>query len=119
VFVLDQAHADASGFLDADQYEHLARQVRELATQDDATRSATVDVRPVEDFYEIRDKGGVLRRLNVRVFYFVHKPSRAVVVLGAIKKENDGHTPLGDKVTMRRRMRLFLEWYEAQGKGGV
>ena len=69
----------------------------------------TIDIRPVEDYYELRDKGGILRRLNVRVFFFVHKPTRTIVALGTIKKENNGQTPIGDKVTMRRRKRLYLE----------
>lgn len=111
IVIFDQAHDEAREFLDADQYEHMARQVRELAGQEDPTHSLTVDVRPVEDFHEIRDKGGILRRLNVRVFFFVHKPSRRIVVLGAIKKENDGPTPVGDKVRMRYRKRRYLEEY--------
>ena len=43
-----------------------------------------------------------------RVFFFVHKPQQAIVVLGAIKKENNGPTPLGAKVVMKRRKRLYL-----------
>jgi hypothetical protein len=111
VNLLDQAFEEAMGFLSEDQYDHLAEQVRELARQDDPTHSETVDIRPIEDFYEIRDKGGILGKINARVFYFVHKPSRTMVVLGAIKKENNGPTPLGDKCRMRRRRRLYLEKY--------
>jgi hypothetical protein len=111
VDILDQAFEEAMGFLSEDQYAHMAAQVRELARQEDPTHRTTVDIRPVEDFYEVRDKGGILRNMNVRVFYFVHKPGRLIVVLGAIKKENDGPTPIGDKVTMRRRKRLYLENY--------
>jgi hypothetical protein len=109
VDILEQAYSEAMGFLNDDQYCHMAAQVRELARQEDPTHSETVDVRPIETFYEVRDKGGILTNLNVRVFYFVHKPSRRIVVLGAIKKENDGPTPTGDRLTMRRRKRLYLE----------
>lgn len=81
-------------------------------------------VREIEFFYEIRDKGGVLRKLNVRVFFFVRKETRTIVVLGAIKKENNGPTPTGDRVSMRRRMRLYLEAYPINpqvvtGSGGA
>ena len=109
VEVLNRAFDEAMAFLDADQYDHLARQVRELARQDDPTHSQAIDVRPIEDFHEIRDKGGILRDLNARVFYFAHKPTRTIVILGAIKKENNGPTPAGDKIRMRRRKRLYLE----------
>src|SRR5437763_654509 len=71
VDVLDQAHSNAMSFLSEEQYDHLARQVRELARQDEPTRRETVDVRSVEEFYEIRDKGGVLKKINARVFFCV------------------------------------------------
>ncbi len=103
VQILDVAFGEAMDFLDPDQYDHMASQVRELANQGDATHSDTIDVRPIEDYHEIRDKGGILKRLNVRVFYFVHQSARTLVVIGAINKKNDGPTPLGDRVRMRRR----------------
>ena len=114
VEIFDQAFEEAMAFLDEDQYAHLASQVRELATQEDPTHSETIDVRPVEDFYEIRDKGGILHRLNVRVFYFVYKPTRTIVVQGAFKKENNGPTPVGDRLRMRRRQRLYLETHRPE-----
>ena len=109
LLILDQAYVESMSFLDGDQYGHLARQFQVLARQDEATRSRTVDVRPIEDYYELRDKGGVLGRINVRVFYCVDHDARNVVVLGAINKKNDGPTHMADKITMRRRMRLYFE----------
>ncbi len=97
--------------LNKDQYNHMAEQVRELARQDDPSHSVTIDVRPIEEFFEIRDKGGILHNINVRVFYFIYKKKRNIVILGTIKKENNGPTPVGDRITMRRRMRLYLEAY--------
>jgi hypothetical protein len=108
VVILAQVHHEAMKFLDVDQYAHMAALVRELARQDDPTHVETVDVRPVEAFHEVRDKGGILGGLNVRVFYCLDRGSRRIVVLGAIKKENDGPTPLGDKVRMRGRMRAYF-----------
>ena len=66
-------------------------------------------MRPIDDFFEVRDKGGVLGKINVRVFFFIEFKSRTIVVLGAIKKENEGQTPGPTKLTMRRRMRLYME----------
>lgn len=110
VLIIDTAYDEAMSFLNADQYEHLARQFRELAAERDPSHSKTVDVRPIvnEGFFELRDKGGILNRINVRVFFFLDDKPPSIVVLGTIKKENDGPTPVGDKVTMRRRKRLYL-----------
>jgi phage-related protein len=109
VALLGQAYDEAMSFLNEDQYSHLACQVRELAAQEEPTRCETVDVRPIEDFHEIRDKGGILGKINARIFFFNHKETRTIVILGAIKKENDGPTPIGDLRTMRRRKRIYLE----------
>src|SRR5688572_10637525 len=74
--IVDRAFEESRTFLNDEQYQHMANQVKELALQDDPTHSLTIDVRQIEDFYEIRDKGGILQRINVRLFYFVHKPER-------------------------------------------
>lgn len=112
VEILDLAWKEAHELLNEDQYSHVAAQFRELARHEDPTRSPTLDLDRIEDFHELRDKGGVLKKLNVRVFYFVHKPTRSIVVLGVIHKQNDGATPLGDKVRARMRKRHYLESLE-------
>ena len=111
VEVLDQARREADEFLNDDQYEHLSLQVKELASQEDPTHSDTIDVRPIrnEEFLEIRDKGGVLRKINVRVFFCVVKATRTIAILGTIKKENDGPTPDEAITTMRSRRRRYID----------
>ncbi len=37
--ILDRAHDEAMAFLDSEQYDHMASQVRELALHDDPTHS--------------------------------------------------------------------------------
>ncbi len=108
VDILEQAFEEAQAFLNGDQYEHLASQVRELARQEEPTRCDTVDVRPIEEFYEIRDKGGVLQRINARVFFCLCRPTRTIAVIGAFNKKNDGQTPDHVKTLMRYRMRHYL-----------
>jgi hypothetical protein len=109
VEILAQVRGEARAFLNEDQYAHLSRQVRELAGHDDPTHSATIDIRPVGDLFEIRDKGGILGKINVRVFYFVSRVNRTIVILGAFPKQNDGPTPPGDLWRMERRMRQYGE----------
>lgn len=60
-----------------------------------------------EGFYELRDKGGVLRNLNVRLFFGICREHRIIVVLGAINKKNDGKTPKYILPLMRYRMRKY------------
>jgi hypothetical protein len=102
------AFAESRKFLNSEQYEHMAMQVKELARENDPTHSKTASVDAIEDFWELRDKGGVLGGINVRVFFLIDKTKQALVVLGAIKKQNDGPTPKGDKMRMARRKRKYL-----------
>lgn len=60
VHILNVAFVEAMDLLDADQYQHAAQQVRELAREDDPSHSVTQSVDSIEAFFELRDKGGIL-----------------------------------------------------------
>lgn len=107
VDILSEAHHEVMKFLSADQYAHLALQFKDLAGEADPTHSQTASVDAVEDFYELRDKGGILGGMNVRIFFLVDKQKTSIVVLGGIKKQNDGPTPPGAVIRMRRRARKY------------
>ena len=108
VAYLTLAEDDAREFLDDGQYAHVVDQIRALAREEDPSHPLTVSVAAVEDFLELREKGGPLGRINVRVFFFLDKSNRTIVVLGAFKKEADGSTPNATKRTMARRKRKYL-----------
>ena len=108
VLMIDFVYDEVMKFLDEAQYAHLAHQFQELGLQLDPRSCQTISVKRIEDFYELRDKGGILGGLNVRVFYHVDDgPARSIVVLGAIVKQNDGATLNADKIRMRRRQRKY------------
>lgn len=107
VGVVDFIFEEAIKTLRENGYMQLAQYVRELAMQPDPTHSATVDVRPIEDFFEIRDKGYPYGGANVRLFFTVDHQERIIVPLGVIKKQNDGPTPEPDKARMRLRLRRY------------
>ena len=105
--VWEVGYSEAIDLLSGPQYRHLADQFKDLARYPDPTHSETLDLRPVEEFFELRDKGGILGKLNMRVFYTVDRKRRVIVVLGVVKKENEGATSVGDKIRIRRRMRKY------------
>ncbi len=107
VGILDFAYEEAMSCLEERQYDHMALQVKELARHPDPTHSDTIDVKKIEDIYEIRDKGGPLGNINVRVFFGVDKDG-SMIILGVAKKQNNGKTPQGDKTRMTRRWRKYL-----------
>ena len=105
---LSVAQHEALRFLTTAQYRHMVDQLRSLAREKDPTHPCTVRVENIEDFWELKDKGGPLGKINVRVFFFLVNDDRTIVVLGAFKKENDGLTPPATRVLMRARKRKYL-----------
>jgi len=107
VAILDFAFDEVRAFLSESQYEHIAMQVKELARETDPSHPRSVSVDAVDDFYELRDKGGVLGKKNVRIFFGISKDERAIVIFGGIKKENDGAIPEGTRIAVGRRWRKY------------
>lgn len=107
VLYLTHATKEAKAFLTGIQYEHDVQQFRALSGEPDPTHAATADVRPIESFHELRDKGGVLGKINVRVYFGIDKTHRAIVIPGAVKKEDEGRLALGTRQRMSRRWRRY------------
>jgi phage-related protein len=105
VLILDRAYQEAMSFLTEDQYQHLAMQFKELARESDPSHSQVADVKSIEDFFELRDKGGILGKINVRVFFGLETSRKNLFVLGCFKKETNGRTPAGVRIRIRNRWR--------------
>ncbi len=90
-----------------DQYEHVTDQIRDLASKEDPTHPDTLRVNKIEDFYELKEKGGPLGKTNLRVFFIVEKEARTIVLLGHYKKEEEGSTPSPVVRTISRRRRKY------------
>lgn len=92
------------------QYWHLAEQMQELAREASPSQCPTVAVEPIETYYELKDKGGILAGINARVYFYIdpRESIRALVVLGSDKKQNDGAVLIGVKNRMNLRLRRYL-----------
>ena len=112
---MDVAAEDARKFLSETQYSHAVQQFETLATGADPRRSQMQDVRAVEDFFELRDKGGVLGRVNLRVYFAVLEDRRMILVLGCDKKEQDGKMATHMRIRMRNRLRIAKDLLKDQG----
>ena len=90
---LTVAAAEGHSFLNDAQYAHAVELVRQLAEEVNPRLSEALDVRPIDEFYELRDKGGVLGRINLRIYFAVFDDLRRIVVLGSIRRSRR-HKPL-------------------------
>lgn len=109
VHYLSIARDEAMEFLTDDQYAHVVGLIRALASEADPTHPSTVTVEAVEGFFELKDKGGILGKINLRVYFATSPNDKAIVILGAIKKEAEGPTPAWVRVRIRGRLRKFRD----------
>lgn len=109
VYYLSAARGEAMDFLNEAQYGHVVDLVRALASEPDPTHPVTVTVEAIEDYFELKDKGGVLGKINLRLYFTVSQQHRSIVILAAIKKEADGQAPNWVKIRVRYRLRKFRE----------
>ena len=100
---------DAKDFLNAGQYLHLTDIVKRLADWENREEISDLRVEPIQGMWELQEKGGILGRINVRVYFAYLKQRREVVVLGAFKKECEGQTPGYVLLRVRNRLRIYLE----------
>lgn len=112
VLIPDVAYREAMAFLTPAQYQHAAGLIKDVATEGDPTHSTTQSVDAIDDYHELRDKGGILGRINLRIFFYVDKKRSVMLILGAINKKNEDQTPKSVRIRMRRRLRQYLagEW---------
>ena len=103
---LEEAEREARKFLTDDQYAHVVQLFDELAYEPDPAQSKTQRVEKIDDFYELKDKGGVLGKINVRVYFALFDERRLIFILCAYKKEDEGQTPPHIKIRVRNRLRI-------------
>lgn len=109
---LEAAVKEARRYLDDDQYAHVVGLFDELASEDNPRASKSQSVRQVDDFFELREKGGILGNINFRVYFIVDDETKFIIVLGCDKKEGENKIAPHMTVRMRNRgnvARLFLQ----------
>lgn len=101
---LEAAAREGRKILDDIQYAYVLEAFDEIALARDPKSPETHDVVPIYDFFEFRDKGGHLGKINLRVYFSVHEEVRSIVVLSTYKKEDEGKTPA--RIVRRAKNRL-------------
>ena len=98
------------GFLTLLQYRHIRDQYWDLARQTDPAHPAyqLVDVRTIGTYFELRDKGGILGKINFRGYFYIDKENKLIVILGADKKERESQTGQAVKERIEHRLRTYL-----------
>ena len=112
VVVLGIAKKEGHKILSGPQYDHVVEILKRLVDFDNPEEIGDLDIRSIESFFELREKWGILGRINLRVYFGTIPEDRELVVAKAYKKEDDGPTPRHIVISVEER----LEEYKAGGR---
>ena len=112
---VEASEKEARKFLNDVQYDHAVQLVLSLCEEDDPAHPALVDVVPVGGFYEIRDKGGVLGKINLRIYFCIIRNPKTIVVLGPWNKKKDGQIPAWIMNRMKGRHKIVASLIQSKG----
>ncbi len=107
VVVLGIAAKEGREFLTPGQYRHVSDLVKQLVGFGRREFDSHLVYRQVGEFWELKDKGGTLGKINVRVYFKFDDKKNEIVVLSAYKKEDDGAVPKHILIRIRNRWRNY------------
>ncbi|MFH1922046.1 MAG: hypothetical protein ABIP48_19445 [Planctomycetota bacterium] len=111
VVVLKVAKREGRKILTDLQYDHIVDILKRLVDFGNPEEMADLDIKPIGSFYELKEKWGVLGRINLRVYFGTISEDHELVIAKTYKKEDDGPTPRHIVILVEER----LEEYRAGG----
>lgn len=109
VVALGEPKSEARSMLTENQYWESVQLVKRLAGFGNPAETADLSIRKFGEFWELRLKGGFLKRINLRIYFAYVAERREVVVLMAYKKEEDRRTCPSVKLTLEDRLEDYLD----------
>jgi hypothetical protein len=110
------AKREGRGFLNEVQYEHVKELEKRLAFFNRAEEVADLRIERIgTDLYELKDKGGPLGRINLRVYFGVIPEDGEIVILKTYKKEEDRQIPRHILITVEDRFEDYKHGALAHG----
>ena len=105
---------DGRKILNGVQYAYAVRQANQLRAWGDPDIGRLLRIEAVEKFFELKLKGNVLGKTNLRIFFGIYE--ELVIVLGVYKKEEEGALPKHVIFRMRNRHRETKKYLEVPEK---
>jgi hypothetical protein len=115
VIVPEVVRREAREFLSIGQYVHVTDFVKQLVGFGTQRYDKTMKIAPIEGFWELKEKGGLLGRINVRVYFAFLKDVNQIAILHAYKTEDDSQVHPSVLSLVRHRLRRFLNGELRQG----
>ena len=109
VVVLESAKRDGKKFLNDGQYFHMVGVIQRLVDFNNSDEISDLRIEPIENFFELKEKGGLLGKINVRIYFAHLQDEGRIVVLKAYKKDEDGQVSRHVVITVQARLRAYIQ----------
>lgn len=109
VVVLPHAVREAKEILNNGQYFHVVEVVKRLVHFGDEVELWDLRIEAIDDFYELKLKGGMVGKVNLRVYFADLSSQNEIVVLKTYKKEVEDKTPRHVVITLEDRLSAYCE----------
>jgi hypothetical protein len=93
------------------QYDHVVEVLKRLVDFGNKEEIGDLDIKPIQSFFEPKEKGGLLGRINLRVYFGTFPEENKLVIAKAYKKDEEGPPPRHIVLLVQDR----LEQYKAGG----
>ncbi|MEW4455565.1 hypothetical protein AB1L30_23045 [Bremerella sp. JC817] len=108
IVVLAKAAKEGHDILSEGQYLHVKDLIKLLVDFGSQNYQANLRVEQFGEFWELKEKGGMLGKINLRVYFRFNEVSNEIVVLHTYKKEDDGAAPPFIMKLLRNRWNHYL-----------
>jgi len=109
IVALKKSKKEARQILTDEQYWDLVGYAKRLYEFGDRKATADLDIRPLQEFWEFRVKGGFIRNVNLRVYFAYLQERNEIVILMAYKKEEDGQVSPHIPILLEDRLEDYLQ----------
>lgn len=109
VVVLNIAAKEGGDELTPGQYLHVKDLVKQLVGFGRQEYESQLRIEKFGDFWELKEKGGVLGKKNIRVYFKDNIAENEIVVLSTYKKEDDGQAPDHIRIRLKNRWNRYLK----------
>jgi len=107
VVVLAVVKKEGRAELTPGQYLHVTDLIKQLVGFGQRKFETLLRIEQFHDFWELKDKGGVLGKKNIRVYFAIDDDANEVIILHFANKKNEGSPPRHLKVKLKNRLRLY------------
>ena len=97
------------------QYLHVTDLIKQLVGFGSRRFASELRIEQFGDFWELKDKGGVLGKKNIRIYFAHESDLNEIVILHFAKKESEGKPHPHLKFKLKNRLREYRKGTLNQG----